>query len=1094
MIKIILFAFLCIRISGNTINYHFQGKWIVYNQFRSESSQLSEDVSSTIRRIRGGSDENKESDDQDDKDESVDSSKIQDGVNDHQIDDVEIIPFDDDQFLDSSDTEDVQDNKDTKSNTLHTEQPIPKLKSLAVESESSHDGEFYPDTDEHNLVDDVPFEDDRQIDSDDSDEQINHASTDENVSDEENENMQPKPNEIDTVDTTIDADIQSVHDISDSCVEERSDTETIPIGVDVESRSIIWKAVKPDAYNLKYKITKKLQQWADEDRSLNDDDQSKELRLLLHNKAQSYVRDLIAFEEDIEAENSSKNIPHPKKVLHFIGPKIKAIKQSPYISLQIRGASQDDARVAASTLAVMAGLTELYCIVKKNCERNIGVADSDLSNGVIGEMMSDRRLQQVIECSLCGFETSPLSATRSLDDDNVNAISIEGITDADGSPIEATDTAAETTMQHIGRDTFPLSDSMRIMFGLTSLSFNKYSNDTDICNLLINCATKAKDDFVWRFENPTDVNLNQYYSQLSYDIADFITVFAAAKVHFNLREKRAIKACFGLLVEPLRKVSFNSTNSFENSSEVLSESLLDYLSPETIITLVRSMSVSIPDVEEDTKYDCLMRKMNRIVDQNVQILNSTLAKKHDTDNEEIECVDAAELLNFARETQHNNEDDDDYDHDSLEVNTSLQVDLSSIEILKGEDNPVPGSSEVKLSNDFMIQDFNEQSESRSTENIMVSTKPISFLLQRKKYKKAVESSSHSRMMNGNNMGQVEVKNMMNWESDTGLSFDALCSILILLRTKNTPMIEKVIFLIKERGLRFITSASDYDLVNLICACSAHMDHMKGSSDLLHTAMEEILIRDVHETLDIDDLLRFIESLSDMRNISDFLIQIQNKSKLHLIFDRILQDMPESLPSVDKVVKFVYSYAKWRFWGSRGRRKIGWDRFETLGYLIQHCYHCIDRDEGCGDEFQRINSSILLSYTVALLGVTGSDIVYQTITLAQNSPKEILSQDLDDIIGLLFAQAKYIHAIKSEENKEMVDQIIKVACQSEDLKNLHPSYYALFIWSIGVLRDTTSEAFDFQRSHNIPVYTRDELRCLTPTMSALLVSIYHLFAC
>jgi hypothetical protein len=231
----------------------------------------------------------------------------------------------------------------------------------------------------------------------------------------------------------------------------------------------------------------------------------------------------------------------------------------------------------------------------------------------------------------------------------------------------------------------------------------------------------------------------------------------------------------------------------------------------------------------------------------------------------------------------------------------------------------------------------------------------------------------------------------------------------------------------------------------------------------------------------------------MQNPADFLVQISNKSKLHLIFDRVLQDVPDNMPSVNRIVKFVYSYAKWRLWGSRGRRTIGWDRFETLGYLIQHCFHCIERDEGCGDAFQRINSSMLLSYTVALLGIRGSDIVHQTITIAQRSPGDILSQNLNHVIGLLFAQAKYIEAIKSEENKEMIDQIIKVACQSEELKELDPTYYALFIWSIGVLRDTSSEAFDFQRSHNIPVYTRDELRCLTPTISALLVSIYHLSA-
>lgn len=1079
MIKNIIFAYFCIGIYGNGIHHHLVSKRVFCNKLRSDSSQISEHVNSKITTIRGGSDENKEPNDHDEIEKPLNISKAPDDINDHHIDDVEIIPFDEDQFLDSSDIEDIQEIKDEDIKLFDVDQSTSNLEFTGGESESSHEEALSSDSDQHTLVEDVSVQDNDQFFSEDQNKEV-----------EKELDALSESDEKDLVYTSDDADLQTPNEISDSCLEERSETETSSTVDDIESHSIIWRSTKPDAYNLKYKVTRKLKQWADEDKTLNDNDQSKELRLLLHNRVQTYVRDLIEFEESLEAENSSKNIPHPKRVLHFIAPKIKAIKQSPYISLQIRGASQEDARVAASTLGVMAALIDLYCTVRRNCDPNIGVADTDVAKDVIEELMSDRRFQQVVECSLCGFENTPNSVSRSCDD--TKDMHVNANNDAGGSHIEVTDTTTESTIQHKHHDTFAISDAMRMTFGLTALSYDKYSNDTDISNLLISCAANARDDFKLRIEHPASVNLNEYYAQLSHDLAEFISVFAAAKVHFRLDEQQAIKACFELLLKPLPKMSLkNLTNSSGNMQEVVNETLLDYLSPESIIILVRSMSSSASDFDENAEYDSLVRKMNLIIDQYIQLFNATLA--NDLDSGEIECVDAAELLNFARESEYNTDYDNEYDNDSLEVKNLPEVDLSSIEFSRGETNLVPGSSEVKLSNDFVIQDLNDHSESRPTENVMISTRPMSFILRRKRYKTTAESFSRPSI-SANEVGRVELRHQLSTESSIDPSFDDLCSILVSLTSQNSATIEKMMVLIKERSHTFIASASDYDLLNVICACLLHSGEFMVSDDVLYLAMEEFMTRNVHETLDLDDLLRFIESLSNMQNPADFLIQISNKSKLHLIFDRVLQDIPDNMPSVDRIVKFLHSYAKWRFWGSRGKREIGWDRFENLGYLVQHCFHCIERDEGCGDTFRRINSSMLLSYTVALLGIRGSDIVHQTLTVAQNCSDDILSQNLKHIIGLLFAQAKYIEAIKSEGNKELIDQIIKVACQSEELKELDPSYYALFIWSIGVLRDTSSEAFDFQRSHNIPVYTRDELRCLSPTISVLLVSIYYSSVC
>lgn len=1048
-----IFACICMTAYGIKLGPPNGFKWLG-NSFR-HSEFFSEDIRCNVIEFRGGGDDNK-----DDIEESFSIDQKIANSNQEQVDDVEIIPFDDDQFI-------ASDENDTETNRHENEHSSSSGENLPHELEIDDILDFNP----YDVIDDECTDSPGDGSNANDCEIVENSIPDDHSQQDKQSVSQNDKNSLSnrigsTFKVSQSHDDEVLHLQSDSEVLISSNQNDTQHGKVDESSYMIWIPGNKDAYDLKYRISLQLKRWAEKDELLASDDDSKELRLLLHRRAQEYLRDLLAFEDEALAEKSFKNIPQPKRVLHFIAPKIKAIKQSPYISLQIRGASKSDAKVAASTLAVMSSLTELYSIVKYNLEQNAGIFDDDSSYGAFGELLEDRRLQQVVECSLCGFESICIDG-RDIDskliDPETSFIGENNDVDNDQLKNIAVSTALDQDKNI--NDYFPWSDATRIVFGLTAFRYNSFANGTDVTGALYSYSLKALEDFSFRFKKPPDINIEDHYRLLSEDVSEFVSIISAASAHFNLQTNRVIKSCFEVLTTSLPYQASSTETNPKGGPYVL----LDYLSTENLIKLVEARSCVFSSLGTGADFQALLKKIDSIVKHELNILKQNRLKER-----EIECVDAASLLDSTNIT----EEYDEYD-DALEVESFPNVELSSAPLSKLSVEKISeNASELTVCHEFLIKDIEEHTETNNVggSSLMVSEKPISFILRRKKIKDRVDPKSCEES-SGN-------KSSMMFHH---LSLDNLCSFIKVFGKSRAPVTEEIISLIKSIGCIGLQSASDYELVNLVCVCCDHMESINDANEILIDAMEQILARDVHETLDLADLLRLIESISTIRDPVRFFMNLQNKSKLHLIFDRILRDMPENMPSLYQTVNFIRSYAKWRSWGSRGRRMIGWDRFETLGYLVQHCYDSIAKNENCGSASRRLNCSLILSYAVALLGVEGSDVVHQSINLVQDNPQHISDQKFEHVVGLLFAQAKYIQAIKCEKNKETVDKLIKYACQSESLSNLEPSDYALFIWSIGVLRDTSSEAFDFQKSHNIPVFTRDQLRSLTPAMSIQLVS-------
>lgn len=156
--------------------------------------------------------------------------------------------------------------------------------------------------------------------------------------------------------------------------------------------------------------------------------ESVELRDLITQRADEYVDNLVDLLQSKTAHNADDagrrgktgRPHHPNKLLHFLAPKIPAVRHSPDYLLRIRSATADlDAGIAACVIGTIATVTEMY---DKFCSRtNAGpfkdgsredddddhhhhrtIPDYKHFTSAAEDIVSDRRFEQLVECLLCG--------------------------------------------------------------------------------------------------------------------------------------------------------------------------------------------------------------------------------------------------------------------------------------------------------------------------------------------------------------------------------------------------------------------------------------------------------------------------------------------------------------------------------------------------------------------------------------------------------------------------------------------------------------------------------------------------------------------
>jgi hypothetical protein len=130
---------------------------------------------------------------------------------------------------------------------------------------------------------------------------------------------------------------------------------------------------------------------------VDGNDESQHLRNLITTRTEEYLRDL--------HDDSIDKLPDPRKLLHFLAPKIPAIKHSRDMELRIQSARSDmDCGVAASLIGILAHVCEVYdSVAAARVSRD---EKSRLRSSVPAavDMVKDRRFEQLVECVLCGVD------------------------------------------------------------------------------------------------------------------------------------------------------------------------------------------------------------------------------------------------------------------------------------------------------------------------------------------------------------------------------------------------------------------------------------------------------------------------------------------------------------------------------------------------------------------------------------------------------------------------------------------------------------------------------------------------------------------
>eukprot|EP00566_Odontella_aurita_P001936 CAMPEP_0113546088 /NCGR_PEP_ID=MMETSP0015_2-20120614/11616_1 /TAXON_ID=2838 /ORGANISM="Odontella" /LENGTH=1827 /DNA_ID=CAMNT_0000446513 /DNA_START=106 /DNA_END=5586 /DNA_ORIENTATION=- /assembly_acc=CAM_ASM_000160 len=204
------------------------------------------------------------------------------------------------------------------------------------------------------------------------------------------------------------------------------------------------------------------------DEGCREHDESLRLRDGIVQRCEDYLEDVFPYTTETEDQPAvAWPLPHPKKVLHRVAPRIPAIRQSRDITLRITSARADvDAGAAARAIGAVAALAEMHDRIVLARSQIGDETYEELASLALGDIVSDRRFEQLVECVLCGLDlkrTSRLelsmiedesrdssteedSEQNTIDKEEIEQASIDLPSENDTPAIDKVDTFMETQM------------------------------------------------------------------------------------------------------------------------------------------------------------------------------------------------------------------------------------------------------------------------------------------------------------------------------------------------------------------------------------------------------------------------------------------------------------------------------------------------------------------------------------------------------------------------------------------------------------------------------------------------------------------------
>jgi hypothetical protein len=273
----------------------------------------------------------------------------------------------------------------------------------------------------------------------------------------------------------------------------------------------------------------------------------------------------------MEAAETGQKLPHPRKLLHYLAPKVPAIKHSPDVNLRIRSARADmGSGVAACMIGTLAHVCEIYD--KEVLKRAALTGESTRS--AAPEITRDRRFEQLVECVLSGVNIEKRkreSLTQKLDWNSDEAADIEEILDEEDAQVD---------------EGLNVRDGCRAAWGMTILGVSHLETMGGVMvqDLFLALSLRIRELLLARLQRlrrddlysessgliqSTEDRLDEVAEELAEDASSTMWAFACVKACTGMQSSPLFEACCSILCQDpveMRKRAQEADRDSENSA------------------------------------------------------------------------------------------------------------------------------------------------------------------------------------------------------------------------------------------------------------------------------------------------------------------------------------------------------------------------------------------------------------------------------------------------------------------------------------------------------------------------------------------------
>ncbi|KAG7351141.1 hypothetical protein IV203_010501 [Nitzschia inconspicua] len=340
------------------------------------------------------------------------------------------------------------------------------------------------------------------------------------------------------------------------------------------------------------------------------------LRDLVISRTEDYLQEL---QEAVAAND--KKLPHPRKLLHYLAPKVPAIRQSPDVNLRIHSSRSDiDAGVAACIISNLAQACEMYDkeTLRRASQPDPNDTKEEKPKSVAPGITKDRRFEQLVECVISGVNVQKRKAEylqRQLEKSTDEAADIEEVLDEEKSQID---------------EGLNIRDSCRAAWGMSVLGAHHLESigGVNVNDLLLTLSLRIRELLLARLQLlrqddilndegkdttttiTTEERLSEISEELAKDAATAMWAFACVRACTGMPSPPLFEACCSLLCQDpfdLRRRAQEAANYEPGNPNIGSSDIIDRLArSEELENEEEEKNVNMEEVTVSSDRDVLL--------------------------------------------------------------------------------------------------------------------------------------------------------------------------------------------------------------------------------------------------------------------------------------------------------------------------------------------------------------------------------------------------------------------------------------------------------------------------------------------------------